>query len=120
MVFGLGVGLLFSACGGGEGDGAEANGAEADAQDAKAVGTRVRIVNFLYEPAELQVAPGTKVTWTNEDADVHNVQDLSDLKKPRSPEMIKGASYSTTFDTPGEYKYDCSLHPVMVGTIKVQ
>ncbi|MGH8990546.1 MAG: plastocyanin/azurin family copper-binding protein [Acidimicrobiia bacterium] len=125
LALGLGVVLLFSACGGADAknDGAEANGAEADGAEAAAAGnkggTPVAITNFLFEPAELQVPPGTKVTWTNNDDAPHNVQDISDLNTPISKELNKGESFSITYEQPGEYKYDCGLHTYMTGTIKV-
>jgi len=120
LAVGLGVVLLFSACGGGGGggDGAAAKSAEAeDAKDAK--GTPVAITNFLFEPAELQVPPGTKVTWTNMDDAPHNVQDLSDLNKPLSRDLNKGETFSITYEKPGDYPYLCQLHTYMTGTIKV-
>lgn len=123
LALALGVVLLFSACGGGAdaGDRAEAKGAEADGttEENGTGGTSVEIVNFLFEPAELQVPPGTKVTWTNKDDAPHNVHDVSDLKTPMSPDMNKGESFSITYEKPGEYKYDCGLHTYMTGTIKV-
>jgi Plastocyanin len=130
LAVGLGVVLIFSACGGSdaEGNGAEANGAEAkgaEAKDAKGKdakgkdGTPVAIVNFLFEPQELQVPPGTKVTWTNEDDAPHNVQDLSDLNTPISADLNKGETFSITYEKPGEYPYVCALHTYMTGTVKV-
>lgn len=116
LAVGLGVVLIFSACGGGGGDGAEAaKGAEAE--DAK--GKPVAISNFLFEPQELQVPPGTKVTWTNMDDAPHNVQDLSDLNTPLSRDLNKGEMFSITYEKPGEYSYICALHSYMTGTIKV-
>ncbi len=121
LAVGLGVVLLFSACGGGgDGDGAEARGAEAngaEAEDAK--GTLAAIANFLFEPQVLQVPPGTKVTWTNKDDAPHNVQDLSDLNTPISKDLNKGETFSITYEKPGEYSYLCALHSYMTGTVKV-
>ena len=102
LAVGLGVVLLFSACGGAdaEGDGAKANGAEADGKEATDAegggGTPVDIVNLLFEPAELQVSPGTTVTWINKDDAPHNVHDISDLNTPISPDLNKGGTFSIT------------------------
>ena len=84
-----------------------------------APGAAVEIINFVYEPKELQVAPGTKVTWTNRDSAPHNVQDLSDLDVPISQDLIEGWKFSIRYDKPGSYPYVCSLHPWMTGTVKV-
>jgi plastocyanin len=112
----LGVVLIFSACGGD----ADAGGAKADGKEAEAAaGTAVGIVNFLFEPQEAQVSPGTKVTWTNKDSAPHNVQDLSDLNIPISKDLAQNETFSITYEKPGTYPYVCSLHPWMTGTVKV-
>ena len=119
LAFGLGAALIFSAlifsaCGGDEGRGT-AEGEEAEGGG----GTPVAITNFAYEPQELQVAPGTKVTWTNKDSATHTVQDLSELDRPISPDLLEGYSFSITYEKPGSYPYNCGRHPFMTGTIKV-
>lgn len=115
----LGVVLIFSACGGGGGSKA-ADGKAAEGEEAEgAGGTPVAITNFVYEPQELQVTPGTKVTWTNKDSATHDVQDLSDLDIPISPDLLEGYTFSITYEKPGSYPYNCSLHPFMTGTVKV-
>jgi plastocyanin len=79
----------------------------------------VAIVNFLFEPQEVQVPAGTKVTWTNEDDAPHNVQDLSELNTPISPDMNKDDTFSITYPNPGTFPYVCGLHTYMTGTVKV-
>lgn len=112
----LGVALIFSACGGAEAEGDKsAKGKEADGP----AGTPVAIVNFLFEPQEIQVAPGTRVTWTNKDTAPHNVQDVSDLNLPISQDMNLDEKFSITYEKPGSYPYVCGLHPFMTGTVKV-
>jgi plastocyanin len=34
--------------------------------------------------------------------------------------MAEGASFETTFDSPGEYRYICALHPGMKGMVTVE
>jgi plastocyanin len=115
----LGVVLILSGCGGDGGSkAADGKAAERDAAEVRG-GTPVAITNFVYEPQELQVPPGTKVTWTNKDSAPHDVQDLSDLKIPISTELLEGYSFSITYEKPGTYPYNCSLHPFMTGTVKV-
>ena len=113
LAVGLTVALMFSACGGDEREAAD------DEQVEGAAGTPVAITNFAYEPQELQVAPGTKVTWTNKDSATHTVQDLSELNRPISPDLLAGYSFSITYEKPGSYPYNCGRHPFMTGTIKV-
>lgn len=114
----LGGVLIFSACGGDAEGEKSAEGKEADA-DAGTAGTPVGIANFLYEPQEVQVAPGTKVTWTNKDTAPHNVQDLSDLDIPIGRDLGQGEKFSITYEKPGSYPYVCGLHTWMTGTVKV-
>jgi plastocyanin len=120
LALGLGVVLVFSACGGSGEEGGGAASKDAEGKEAKpAAGTPVAIVNFLFEPQEVQVPAGTKVTWTNEDDAPHNVQDLSELNTPISADLNKGDTFSITYEKPGDYSYVCGLHTYMTGTVKV-
>ena len=77
----------------------------------------VKIDNFTFEPAQLTVKVGTTVTWTNHDDIPHTVVSAG---KFRSKVMDTDQTYSFTFTNAGDYKYFCSLHPHMVGMIKVE
>ena len=113
----LGVVLIFSACGG---DGDTGGSDAADGKEVEgAGGTPVAITNFMYEPQELEVTPGTKVTWTNKDSATHTVQDLSDRNIPISPDLLEGYTFSITYEKPGSYPYNCRLHTYMTGTVNV-
>ncbi len=78
------------------------------------------IDNFTFSPAELKVAAGTRVTWTNRDDIPHTVTDAVEPRSFRSPPLDKGDSFTFTFAKPGAYAYFCSLHPHMQGTVVVQ
>lgn len=77
----------------------------------------VKIDNFTFGPQEVKVKAGTTVTWTNEDDIPHTVVSPNAF---RSKVMDTDGTYSFTFTTPGTYKYFCSLHPHMTGTIIVE
>src|SRR5437016_10134990 len=77
----------------------------------------VKIGNFTFGPQELKVKAGTTVTWTNEDDIPHTVVSPNNF---RSKVLDTDGTYAFTFTTPGTYKYFCSLHPHMVGTIVVE
>ena len=79
--------------------------------------TNVMIDNFTFEPAQLTVKVGTTVIWKNRDDIPHTVVSAG---KFRSKTMDTEDSYSFTFTAAGDYKYFCSLHPHMTGTIKVE
>ena len=83
---------------------------------ARAEDTAVHIDNFSFNPAQLDIKVGTTVTWTNRDDIPHTVVCPS---KFRSKPMDTDGTFSFTFTEAGEYKYFCSLHPHMTGSIKV-
>jgi len=79
--------------------------------------TKVSIDNFTFQPAQLTVKVGTTVTWTNHDDIPHTVVSAG---KFRSKTLDTDDSFAFTFTAAGDYKYFCSLHPHMTGTIKVE
>jgi plastocyanin len=79
--------------------------------------SKVTIDNFTFSPAETKVKVGDTVTWTNHDDIPHTVVSAG---KFRSKAMDTDGTFSFTFTAAGEYKYFCSLHPHMTGTIKVE
>jgi plastocyanin len=80
----------------------------------------VTISNFAFSPAILSVAAGTKVTWTNKDEDAHTVTSADAGATFKSAALGTDNKFSFTFGKPGTYKYFCSIHPHMVGTIVVK
>jgi plastocyanin len=80
----------------------------------------VTIANFAFSPAPLKVAPGTTVTWTNKDEEPHTVTSADGGKMFKSEALDTDDKFSFTFDKSGTFKYFCSIHPNMVGTVVVQ
>jgi plastocyanin len=80
--------------------------------------TAIVIKDFSFEPTTLNIAAGHTVTWTNRDDEPHNV--TSDTGLFRSGGMDTDESFSFKFDKPGAYRFVCSIHPRMVGTIVVK
>jgi plastocyanin len=74
--------------------------------------------DFMFAPASLTVPAGSTVTWTNKDDEPHTV--VSDSGLFRSAALDTNESFSFRFDKPGTYRYICSIHPRMVGTIVVR
>jgi amicyanin len=71
-----------------------------------------------FIPAEITVAPGTTVTWTNSEAMPHTVVEQN--KAFRSKTLVKDASFTFTFTVAGDYEYLCSIHPFMKGKVTVK
>ncbi len=80
----------------------------------------VAIDNFAFGPGTITVPRGTKVTWTNKVDDVHTVVADGDAKLWKSPPLDTDDSFSFVFDKPGTYKYICTIHPRMQGTVVVE
>lgn len=83
-------------------------------------GAAVTIVSFQFMPASITVKKGATVTWTNQATIAHTATSL-----PGAPvafdtsDISGGGSASVTFNTPGTYNYECSIHNSMRGTVIV-
>ena len=93
-------------------------GAELPDSTAAAGHDVVVVKNFSFLPATLHVRAGATVTWKNADGEPHTV--VSDSGTFRSAAMDEGDSFQVTFDRPGAYRFFCSIHPHMTGTIIVE
>jgi plastocyanin len=82
--------------------------------------TAVVIDNFSFSPARLSVMAGATVTWENRDDIPHTIVNDATPRTFRSPPLDAGETFSKVFVKPGTYKYFCSLHPHMTGTIVVK
>ncbi len=68
----------------------------------------VETVDFAFEPAELEVAVGTTVTWTNVGGQPHTA--TAEDGSFDTGVLSTGKSASHTFTEPGTYPYVCTLH----------
>ena len=82
-----------------------------------AEGATILLDNFMFAPMSLTVKAGSKVTWTNQDVEPHTV--VSDTGLFRSGALDTNEHFSFRFDNPGTYRFTCSIHPRMVGTVIV-
>jgi len=80
---------------------------------------QVKISNFAFSPASITIKVGTKVTWTNGDEVKHNVAMDDGAEGPSSQMLSKGDTYTYTFTKAGTFKYHCTPHPSMKGTVIV-
>jgi plastocyanin len=78
----------------------------------------VSMNHSTFIPSEITVAPGTTVTWVNNEAMPHTVVDQN--KGFRSKTLAKDGTFSFTFTTAGDYSYLCSIHPNMKGKVIVK
>lgn len=80
----------------------------------------VVIDNFSFSPAQLSVTAGATVTWENHDDIPHTIVNDATPRNFKSPPVDSGEKFSQTFLKPGTYRYFCSLHPHMTGTVVVK
>ncbi len=89
----------------------------------------VRIIGNSYYPKVIQVTPGTKVTWINEDvftfmegefSGIHNALVKSGPERFASPMLAHAEKHTQVMNKEGEYIYICTPHPYMEGKIIVK
>jgi plastocyanin len=80
--------------------------------------TIVVIQDFVFEPIEVRVRAGERVTWINCDTDSHT--STADGGQWTSPLLIPGAAFTQDFPTVGEFPYHCEPHPFMIGRVTVE
>jgi plastocyanin len=74
--------------------------------------------DFHFSPMSLTISPGATVIWKNLDGEPHTVVSIEGLF--RSGGLDQNDSFTFKFDKPGTYKFLCSIHPQMLGTIVVK
>jgi amicyanin len=94
--------------------------AAAESGSSTAAAASVDIMGFAYSPANLTIAVGDTVTWTNHDTAPHNVVISDGPVKFTSPTLETGDTYTYTFTVAGTYDYYCSIHPDMQASVTVE
>jgi plastocyanin len=87
--------------------------AEPDSSD-----TAVTIADFAFGPADVTAPVGSALTWTNAQAGVpHTTTSLDGVWD--SGVMSSNAAFTFTFNQPGDFAYQCDIHPSMKGVIHI-
>jgi len=81
--------------------------------------TQLTITGDAFQPASIQVAQGTTVTWINHDTDNHTVTFVGTMMDGGM--LTPGDTYRHTFSQPGTYEYYCMFHyqAGMIGWVTV-
>jgi plastocyanin len=77
----------------------------------------VLIRQFAFEPAEVRVRPGGRVTWVNCETAGPSHTSTADGGLWASPLLAPGDAFTRTFDAAGEFSYHCQPHPFMTGRV---
>ena len=80
--------------------------------------TYVMVMGYRFDPDPLVVPVGTRVTWMNHDRARHDITATSPAVFA-SPELSLGDEWTITLDRAETITYTCTIHPDMVGTIRV-
>ena len=128
LLIALGLALLLAGC------------SPSAARSERSAGSRVihtvTIQGLAFQPANLTVARGTRITWINEDNVEHTVTS-GRPGKDAIPGVSKGtasvptgvfdhplsrndASFSFSFEKPGAFTYFCRIHSSMRGVVVVR
>jgi plastocyanin len=128
----LALGLVAPGCGGDDDDDGGGGGASQNEQPADeggggggGDGAQVSMEAIQFMPADVTVAPGETITFTNDEAVPHDVHKTSgpgkDFASGPTGGMQEGDTFELTLDKPGSYEYVCEVHaPGMAGTITVK
>src|SRR5947199_386537 len=77
-------------------------------QPAAPTAAAVDLSNFKFSPADITIAAGGTVVWTNRDPAKHTV--TANDGSFDSGNLDQGATFSRTFATPGDFPYFCKFH----------
>lgn len=81
----------------------------------------VTVLDDSFDAENIQITPGSTVTWTNQGQAAHDVVPVED-NAPWGVDLANlgpGMSYEYTFDEAGIYRYVCTAHPNMIGQVVV-
>jgi plastocyanin len=127
----LALGLMVAACGDDDDDDGGGNGAATTEEPAGGGGdddaggggggggSEVSMEGIAFEPAEVTVAVGDTVTWTNNDSVAHDVT-ADSFSSGEPGGMAGGDTFEHTFEEAGTFDYVCTVHPGMDGTVVVE
>jgi plastocyanin len=77
------------------------------------------ISNFKFAPASVTVSRNTRISVTNHDSTAHTATS-DDGQSFDTGNIDPNASATVTLAKAGTYKYHCSIHPFMHGTLVVR
>jgi len=98
--------------------------ATASAQAARKApsGATVALRDTQIRPARVSIRRGQSVTWRFEDADKDEAHNVTSVGRPHfrgSPDRKAGA-FSVRFRRRGVYRYECTIHLNMHGSVRVR
>ncbi len=80
----------------------------------------IEVNNMKFSPASVTIKVGDTVVWKFDDKYPHEVQGIGDSALGINSPIFNKGEWSHVFTIPGTYRYMCTLHPDMRGTVVVQ
>lgn len=112
-----GVALVIAACGGGTEPAGGNPGGNPGGNTCTSTSVAVTVQNNSFSPSCTTVPPGSTITWTWTNAsNGHNVTFPAGVN---STTQTTG-TFQRAFPTAGTFAYECTVHPGMAGSIRVQ
>jgi plastocyanin len=125
------LGVVVAGCGNSDdgGGGDDAQNTEQPAEQGSAGGggadtgsgggAKVSMKGIKFNPANVTVKAGDKVTWTNNDSVGHDVTG-DNFKSGDAGGLQNGDTFAHTFDKKGTFDYVCTVHSGMEGSVTVK
>ena len=76
----------------------------------------ISVVEFAFQPNTITVHAGDTVRWANNGIAPHTTTSTDHWD---SETLAQGQSFDFTFNTPGTYPYQCSIHPALMAGVVV-
>jgi plastocyanin len=118
----MALGLVVAGCGDDDDEDEGGGGAattEQPGDEGGGGGAEVAMEGIQFDPAEVTVAVGDTVTWTNNDSVGHDVTG-DDFESGEAGGLGNGDTFEHTFEEAGTFDYVCTVHPGMEGTVTVE
>jgi plastocyanin len=109
----------IAGCGGSGAKPNTAQSSERAAQHAAASGQGLTISDFKFMPGSLTVRRGARTAVTNRDSTAHTAT-ADDGRTFDTGNIDPGTAATVTLSKAGTYKFHCSIHPFMHGTLVVR
>ena len=78
----------------------------------------VNMADMKFAPAVITIPLGATVHWNNNDSVTHTI--TADDGSFNSGNIASKSNYTHSFSTAGTFKYQCSIHEGMTGTVIVR
>jgi plastocyanin len=119
LLLALAAAAVLAGCGGGDDNTSTAASAtRTSSSSGSSPAKGVTIADFAFKPSTLTVGGGS-VQVTNADTTAHTVT-ADDGHSFDTGSIDPGSSGTFSITKPGSYKYHCSIHPFMHGTLVVR